>query len=345
MQRIKDRLTYGIAFLVILLIATASVAFGQNPSSPSATPPPTPQRGLGIQSAGSANASQAGQQAREAKPELVLQTGYNNFFGATRLVFSPDGRLLATATFRSSTIKLWETATGRELRNLSSGRQSAIGMSPFIAFSGDSRFAAAAAGENSVKVWDVTSGREVQTLTSGEGGVASALVGVYFIAFSSNDQIITISDAVRVWDVPTGKELRTIATNTLNGLAFVGGEGGAALSLDGTQLARVSTDGETQVKFLDLATGRETRSVKLTDEQIESAELAFTPDGHLLVSGIVDKGVKLWDVTNKANERDLGSTAQDWSLLKFSRDGRLLALTEGYQSNSGTLLPVTICRL
>jgi WD40 repeat protein/uncharacterized caspase-like protein len=327
MNRIKDGLTQAIALTTVLLFMGAIAAFGQTPS---ATPPPTPQRGLGIQSAGSANASQAGQQARETKPELVLQTGYNNFFGATRLVFSPDGRLLATATFRSSTIKLWETATGRELRNLSSGRQSAIGMSPFIAFSGDSRFVAAAAGENSVKVWDVTSGREVQTLTSGEGGVASALVGVYFIAFSSSDQIVTISDAVRVWNVPTGKELRTIGTGALNGLAFVGGEGGAALSLDETQLARVSTDGETQVKFLDLATGRETRSVKLTDEQIESAELAFTQDGHLLVSGILDKRVKLWDVTNKANERDLGSTAQDWSLLKFSRDGRLLALSEGY---------------
>ncbi|HCX29960.1 MAG TPA: hypothetical protein DHU55_09370, partial [Blastocatellia bacterium] len=30
------------------------------------------------------------------------------------------------------------------------------------------------------------------------------------------------------------------------------------------------------------------------------------------------------------NERDLGSTAQDWSLLKFSRDARLLAMSEGY---------------
>jgi WD40 repeat protein len=50
----------------------------------------------------------------------------------------------------------------------------------------------------------------------------------------------------------------------------------------------------------------------------------------LLVSGVVDKQVKLWDVTTKANERDLGSTAQDWSLLEFSRDGRLLAMSEGY---------------
>jgi len=62
----------------------------------------------------------------------VLQTGYNNFFGATRLVFSPDGRLLATGTFRSNTIKLWDTTSGRELRNLSSGKQSAMGMSPAI---------------------------------------------------------------------------------------------------------------------------------------------------------------------------------------------------------------------
>ena len=144
MKRIKDRLTPAMALAIVLLAAVATV-FGQTPSAAPAASPPD-KRGLGIQSAGSSNDSPTGQQSREAKPELVLQTGYNNFCGATRLVFSPDGRLLATATFRSSTIKLWETATGRELRNLSSGKQSAMGMSPFIAFSGDSRLVAAAAG-------------------------------------------------------------------------------------------------------------------------------------------------------------------------------------------------------
>ena len=130
-----------LALATILLISHATVVAAQTPS-----PTPTPDtRGLGVQSAGATTTSQAQQQAREAKPELVLQTGYSNFFGATRIVFSPDGRLLATATFRSSTIKLWETATGRELRNLSTGTQSAAGMSPFIAFSRDSRLIAAAA--------------------------------------------------------------------------------------------------------------------------------------------------------------------------------------------------------
>jgi WD40 repeat protein/uncharacterized caspase-like protein len=319
-----------VALAMVLLSTVTCVALAQ-------TPTPTPdKRGLGVESSGAANNAQTGSQTREAKPELVLQTGYNNFFGATRLVFSPDGRLLATGTFRSNTIKLWDTTTGRELRNLSSGKQSAMGMSPAIAFSRDGRFIAAAGGENTVKVWEVTSGREVQTLTSGEGGLASSIAGVYFIAFSSNDRLVTISDAIRVWDIPSARAVSTIATETLNALALMGGEGGITLSQDGTQLARLSTaEGGNKVQVWDLATGREVRALNLSDKDIHSADLAFTADLHVLVSGIVDKRVKLWDVTSRADERDLGlatrgSANQLFGQLKFSRDARLLSFSEGY---------------
>jgi len=308
-----------------LLNAVACVALAQTP-----TPTPTPdKRGLGVESSGAANGPQTGSQTREAKPELVLQTGYNNFFGATRLVFSPDGRLLATGTFRSNTIKLWDTATGRELRNLSSGKQSAMGMSPAIAFSRDGRFIAAAGGENTVKVWEVTSGREVQTLTSGEGGLAS-VGGIYFIGFSSNNRLVTISDAVRVWDLATAQVISTMGGGGLNTLAMMGGEGGAVLSADGTQLARVSTGAEDKIQFLDLTSGRTTREVDLSDKDLSSVDMAFAPDGHLFLAGVIDKRMKLWDVTNRANERDLGATTQDSSPVRFSRDARLLAMSDGY---------------
>ena len=85
---------FQVALATILLAAVCCAAFGQTPSAS----PTSDKRGIGIESTSAANDSKAGQQSREAKPELVLQTGYNNFFGATRLVFSPDGRLLATAT-------------------------------------------------------------------------------------------------------------------------------------------------------------------------------------------------------------------------------------------------------
>jgi len=94
-------------FAVAIFLVTA-ISTGLFAQAPSATPPPGVQekRGIGIQNPGATSISQSDQAAREAKPELVLQTGYNNFFGATRFAFSPDGRLLATTTFRSSTVKL-----------------------------------------------------------------------------------------------------------------------------------------------------------------------------------------------------------------------------------------------
>lgn len=329
-------------FLVaIVLLSGLTNAFAQ-------TPTPTPDsRGLGIQSGNATGSSQNAQQAKEAKPELVLQTGYN-FIGATRLVFSPDGRLLATTTFRSSTVKLWETATGRELRNLSSGSQSAMGMSPFVAFSPDSKLIAAATGDNSVKIWDVTSGRELQTLVGSQGSVLSSF-GVYFIAFTPNGQIVTISDAIKVWDVAMGRELRNMETATLNVSSFTTGAGGAALSPDGNQLAIVITDDEKPlVKFWDITTGRELRSVTLTNKELDSADLTFAPDGRLVISGIVEKRLKIWEVakdSSKANERELGPTTREFSGVKFSRDGRLLAFSEGYaikmwDTSSGRELPV-----
>jgi WD40 repeat protein/uncharacterized caspase-like protein len=308
---------------MILFAAFSTIVFGQSPS-----PTPTPDnRGIGVQSTGSTTASQTAPQSREAKPELVLQTGYNNFFGATRIVFSPDGLLLATATFRSSTVKLWETATGRELRDLSSGTQSTMSMAPFVAFSRDSRLVAAAAGNNSVKIWDVVSGRELQTLAGTQGSVMSSF-GVYFIAFTADGRIVTIGDAIRVWDVASGKELSTVDIGSLSISGLTGGGGGAVLSSDGNQLATLID--EAQVKVWDLTAGREARSLNLEDKRIDSGELCFTPDGHLLLSGIVGKRWRLWDVTAKVNERELGSTGQDHSLVRFSYDGRLLSLVEGY---------------
>src|SRR5260370_11474313 len=106
-----------LAFVVVISAAGSSV-MAQSP-----TPSPQDKRGLGIESNAATYSQSDRSKSKEAKPELVLQTGYSSFFGATRLVFSPDGRLLATGTFRSSTIKLWETATGRELRNLSTYSQ------------------------------------------------------------------------------------------------------------------------------------------------------------------------------------------------------------------------------
>ncbi|HKS09249.1 MAG TPA: caspase family protein [Pyrinomonadaceae bacterium] len=310
---------------VFLLLLMCGTAVGQSQS-----PSPTPdQRGLGIQSASPTAGSQTSQQPREAKPELVLQTGYNNIFGATRLVFSPDGRLLATGTFRSNTIKLWETATNRKLRDLSSSGQTAPGLAPSIAFSRDGRLIAASAADNSVKVWDVNSGREMLTLT-GPQGTISAGFGVYFIGFASDNRLVTVSDAARVWDLNTGRELRTLELSSPAPTGYSGsGDAGITISPDGTQFVMLDDDSEAHVRVIEIASGREVRRVKLSDKRVDTINFAFTPDGRVIAAGVIDKRLKLWDVST-GKEQNLGQTTKDYAQVKFSRDGRLLALSENY---------------
>ena len=191
------------------MLATTTL-LAQNPA-----PTPTDKRDLGLQPNQQPTPQTTQIKAKEAKPELVLQTGYNNFYGATRLAFSPDGRLLATATFHTNTIKLWETATGRELRNLSAGGQNTSSLSPVFAFSPDSRLLAAGGGNNSVKVWEVANGREVQTLTAGQASFMSAF-GFTYVAFSADGKkLVTISDAVHVWDTSSWKDTVTLQMATL----------------------------------------------------------------------------------------------------------------------------------
>jgi len=218
-------------------------------------------------------------------------------------------------------------------------------MSPYVMFSRDSRLVAAAAGDNSVRIWDVTSGRELQILAGPQGSFASS-IGVYFIAFTGDGQIVTVSDAIRVWDVASGRELRTLGSTSLSISSFTGGSGGVAISPDGKQLVSVVTSSDKPIaRVWDITSGRELRSVELADEESGPAEIAFTSDGRLLISGVVDKQVKLWDLTSKQSERKLGQTAQEFAPVTFSRDGRQLVLAEGYamrrwDTSTGQELPV-----
>src|ERR1700741_663548 len=307
-----------------LLLFLAASAFAQSPS-----PTPPDNRGLGIQSAGQTANTSGSQGSREAKPELVLQTGYSDLYGAARLLFSPDGRLLATGTYRSNTIKLWETATNRKLRDLSSSGQAVSALPPSVAFSRDSRLVAASGGDNSVTVWDVLSGRELYKLGGTAQGSMMASLGVYFIAFTSDNRLVTISDAVRVWDLSTGRELGTFESEMAGIAGFGGSNSGLTLSPDGTQLLLITMGVNPEVKFMDLAGGREVRRVKLPDDQVDSLQLAFNSEGHLLAAGINNKRLKFWDLTAK-KDRELATTTKEFCHVEFNRDGRLLALSDNY---------------
>jgi WD40 repeat protein len=75
---------------------------------------------------------------------------------------------LASGSY-DKTIKLWEVASGREVRTLSGHTWDVTS----VAFSPDGRLLASGSYDNTIKLWDVASGREVRTLSGHTEGVTS----------------------------------------------------------------------------------------------------------------------------------------------------------------------------
>jgi WD40 repeat protein len=149
------------------------------------------------------------------------------------VAFSPDGRLLASGS-GDNTIKLWEVASGSEVRTLSGhtrcqfrgvqprraapglrlhGRHDqAVGGGQWqprahplrphhwvesVAFSPDGRLLASGSWDNTIKLWDVATGREVRTLTGHTDTVNS-------VAFSPDGRLLasgSYDNTIKLWDI------------------------------------------------------------------------------------------------------------------------------------------------
>jgi hypothetical protein len=212
-----------------------------------------------------------------------------------------------------TTIKLWEVASGREVRTLT-GHNHLI---QSLAFSPDGFWLASASMDGTVKLWEVVTGRELRSLALKYPWSAES------VAFSPDGRWLASGggdNTIKLWEVATGQEVRALAgrAGTVNSVAF---------SPDGRWLASGAAGSKDQtaqmVKLWDVATGRELRTFPGHTESVES--VAFSPDGRWLASGSLDHTVKLWEVATGRETHTLAGHTNWVRSVAFSPDGRYVA--------------------
>jgi WD40 repeat protein len=277
------------------------------------------------------------------RPELTVQTGHNGWVESVAI--SPDSKVLASGS-DDKTIKLWDIATGAQLRSLE-GHTSAVFS---VAFSPDGKTLASSSDDKTIRLWNVATGAQLRaleghthdvrsvafspdgkTLASGSddktiklwdvatGMQLRSLDGhsdrIFSVAFSPDGKTLASSSddkTIRLWDVATGTQLRALEAHTslVRSVAF---------SPDGKTLA--SSDDET-IRLWDVATGTQLRALEGHTFIVNS--VAFSPDGKTLASG-GDTKIKLWDIATSAQLRSLEGHTSYVSSVAFSPDGKTLA--------------------
>lgn len=266
----------------------------------------------------------------KAPPKLVLK-GHSEAIYST--AFNKDGTLAVTGSFDKS-IRLWDPATGKQLREFSgpNGHQSLVLSVAFnpkgdqiasggsdntarvwdvpmstpvrdlahtagvtaVTLSPDGKTLAAAAKDGSVKLWATADGKPIATLTGHSGGATG-------VAFSGNGQILATSGAdgsLRFWNPVDGKPMSVIG-------AHASAINGVAISPSNNQAYSIGEDGLLKFWQLPVAAPK-----PLPAHADAVTSLFVSADGNSVLTGGADKAVKLSNSANGQLTREFtGSTA------------------------------------
>jgi WD40 repeat protein len=123
----------------------------------------------------------------------------------TEVVFSPDGRRIATAAGEDGRgeAALWDAETGACQSRLHGHVDWVLA----VAFSPDGRRLATASGDRTIRVWDPAGGRVLLTLRGHKDRVSS-------IAYSPDGRRIASAGqdrVVKLWDGRTGREILSLS--------------------------------------------------------------------------------------------------------------------------------------
>ncbi|MCX5247919.1 hypothetical protein OG895_22355 [Streptomyces sp. NBC_00201] len=244
------------------------------------------------------------------------------------LVFSPDGKYLATQGTGMGQVWLWDLKNPRHPtlvdKPMSTGDDSEVHA---VAFSPDGHILAVA-GSSGVQLWNLTG----LTDSSGPFPLGRPLghhsdAGVSLVFGPDGQRLMTTGSTLRIWRLPP-----TVLTDCFK-------VSSAAFSPDARTLATSCTGGT--IQLWDTTDPANPRPL---GRRLRGTVAAFGPRQHILAIAMDDPAnpddgtIGLWDTTDPAHPTPVGrnlTTPDDYTVgsVAFSPDGRTLATEE---DGSGT---------
>eukprot|EP00913_Durusdinium_trenchii_P008989 g8455.t1 len=283
-------------------------------------------------------------------------------FRMQRVVFSPDGKLIAVGggnrtNPRNGIVAVYDVKTRKQIQIFKDHTRAVLG----LAFSPDSRMLASGGGDNQIRVrrWKSSIARATVQVLSGHNG------GIESIAFSPNGRLIAsggYDNTLRLWGAEEGEPLAALPghSGSILSIGFTpdskrilsGGSDKAVLvwNPDTRRLSETLQPGSSGVEVPDailavawspdgktIASAHEDKTVRLRDASTGNVVrvidghddvvtyLAFSPEGKTIATASSDMMIKLWNVADGALLQTCkGHTNWVFSVV-FSPDGKLLA--------------------
>ncbi len=292
---------------------------------------------------------------RDSTTLQPVQTFKGSNANVTSLAYSPDGKLIATAS-TEGTLKLLDASNkGQELANLPNAAN-------LVLFTPDSKNLITTLDAN-IAVRDIATGKEVVQVKGDDGtgikslalsldgktlatglhdgtirllDVASGKVLKVFkehtaevgtMVFSSDGKFLISSaeyESLKLWDISSGKALDT--ADSKNGYFR-----SLAISPDNKSLIGGGSTGE--VKLWDISAGKLTEVATFKGHTNTVFSVAFSPDGSYFGSASYDTTIRFWEISAPGQVfsqiqqgREIYNTPSPGvTQIVFSRDGKYLA--------------------